>query len=195
VRGVQGHVAYPHKAKNPLPGLLDALDRLRATALDTGNQHFQASNFEITSIDTGNKTSNLIPASVMARFNIRFNDQHTSQSLKEWIEEQTAAALLDTGLTHAIEYESGAESFLTQPGAFVQKFRAAIEAETGREPVLSTGGGTSDARFIKDLCPVVECGLLNETAHKVDENTPVRDLQMLARIYTRFLRLTLGGGQ
>ena len=192
VRGVQGHVAYPHKAKNPLPGLLDALDALRARALDAGNDHFQPSNFEITSIDTGNKTSNLIPASVTARFNIRFNDQHTSQSLKAWIEEQVTAALLDTGLTFTVEYEPPCESFLTQPGAFVQKLSAAIHAETGREPILSTGGGTSDARFIKDLCSVVECGLLNGTAHKVDENTSVTDLETLARIYTRFLHLTLG---
>jgi succinyl-diaminopimelate desuccinylase len=194
VRGVQGHVAYPHKAKNPLPGLLDALDRLRARVLDTGNEHFQPSNLEITSIDTGNKTSNLIPASATARFNIRFNDQHTSDSLKAWIETEVRAALLDRGLTFTLDYEPPCESFLTQPGGFVQKLGAAIRAETGREPHLSTGGGTSDARFIKDLCPVVECGLLNGTAHKVDECAAVADLEKLTRIFARFLALTLGGG-
>jgi succinyl-diaminopimelate desuccinylase len=191
VRGVQGHVAYPHKAKNPLPRLIDALDRLRAQPLDAGNAHFQPSNLEITSIDTGNTTHNLIPASSSARFNIRFNDHHTGDKLKAWIDSQISTALQDTGISYALSYEPVSESFITEPAGFVQTLVAAIEAEAQRKPVLSTGGGTSDARFIKDLCPVVEIGLLNGTAHKIDECVSVSDLETLTRIFTRFLHLTL----
>ncbi len=191
VRGVQGHVAYPHKARNPLPRLIDALNLLKTKQLDAGSTHFQPSNFEITSIDTGNQTYNVIPATATARFNIRFNDHHTADNLKAWIETQVQAALLDTGVDYTLEYGPVADSFMTDPAGFVQKLSAAIEAETQREPILSTAGGTSDARFIKDLCPVVEIGLLNATAHKVDECVPVADLDTLTRIYTRFLRLAL----
>ncbi len=191
VRGVQGHVAYPHKARNPLPRLIDALNLLKTKQLDAGSTHFQPSNFEITSIDTGNQTYNVIPATATARFNIRFNDHHTADNLKAWIETQVQAALLDTGVDYTLEYGPVADSFMTDPAGFVQKLSAAIEAETQREPILSTAGGTSDARFIKDLCPVVEIGLLNATAHKVDECVPVADLDILTRIYTRFLRLAL----
>jgi succinyl-diaminopimelate desuccinylase len=191
VRGVQGHVAYPHKARNPLPPLIDALNLLKTKQLDAGSTHFQPSNFEITSIDTGNQTYNVIPATATARFNVRFNDHHTSDNLKTWIETQVQAALLDSGVDYAVDYEPAAESFMTDPSGFVQKVSAAIEAETRREPILSTGGGTSDARFIKDLCPVVEVGLLNATAHKVDECVPVADLDGLSQIYARFLNLAL----
>ena len=191
VLGVQGHVAYPHKARNPLPLLIDALNLLKTRQLDQGNAHFQPSNFEITSIDTGNPAYNVIPATAKARFNVRFNDHHTSETLKAWIESQMRAALLETGVDYALEYEPAAESFITDPGSFVQKLSAAIEAETRQKPVLSTGGGTSDARFIKELCPVVEVGLLNATAHKVDECVPLADVDRLSRIYARFLRLAL----
>jgi len=191
VRGVQGHVAYPHKARNPLPPLIDALNLLKTKQLDGGSTHFQPSNFEITSIDTGNQTYNVIPATATVRFNVRFNDHHTSDNLKTWIETQVQAALLDTGVDYTLGYEPAAESFMTDPAGFVQKLSAAIEAETRREPILSTGGGTSDARFIKDLCPVVEVGLLNATAHKVDECVPVADLDGLTQIYARFLNLAL----
>ncbi len=191
VRGVQGHVAYPHKARNPLPPLIDALNLLRTKQLDAGSTHFQPSNFEITSINSGNKSYNVIPATATARFNVRFNDHHTSENLKAWIEGQVQAALRDTGVDYTLDYEPASESFMTDPGGFVQKLSAAIEAETHREPLLSTGGGTSDARFIKDLCPVVEVGLLNATAHKVDECVPAADLETLTQIYTRFLRLAL----
>lgn len=189
VRGVQGHVAYPHKARNPLPPLIGALNRLKAKELDTGSTHFQPSNLEIVSIDTGNATYNLIPATATARFNIRFNDHHTSDNLKVWIESEVKAALADTGVDYTLEYEPPAESFMTDPTGFVEMLSAAISAETENAPILSTGGGTSDARFIKDLCPVVELGLLNATAHKVDECVAVPDLHTLTRIYTRFLRL------
>ncbi len=191
VRGVQGHVAYPHKARNPLPPLIDALNLLKTKQLDTGSTHFQPSNFEITSVDTGNQAYNVIPATATVRFNVRFNDHHTSDNLKTWIETQVQAALLDTGVDYTLDYEPAAESFMTDPAGFVQKVSAAIEAETRREPILSTGGGTSDARFIKDLCPVVEVGLLNATAHKVDECVPVAELDGLTQIYARFLNLAL----
>ncbi len=190
VRGVQGHAAYPEKARNPLPALNDALSLLKLRPLDAGSDRFQPSNLEITSIDTGNPATNVIPATATARFNIRFNDRHTSGGLKAWIEAQVSAALKDTGADYTLEYEPAAESFVTGPGGFVQLLSAAVQSETRHEPVFSTGGGTSDARYIKDLCPVAELGLLNATAHKVDECVPVADLEMLTRIYARFLQLT-----
>lgn len=195
VRGIQGHVAYPHKARNPLPRLIDALNLLRLKPLDHGNARFQPSNLEITSIDTGNVTYNLIPESASARLNIRFSDDHTGESLKAWIESQVAAALLDTGIGYTLDYEPVAESFVTEPAGFVQALKAAIQAETGLEPMLSTAGGTSDARFIKNICPVVEIGLLNGTAHKVDECVSLADLETLTGIFTHFLHLTLGGSR
>jgi succinyl-diaminopimelate desuccinylase len=191
VRGVQGHAAYPHKANNPLPVLIDALNLLKLKPLDAGSEHFQPSNLQITSVDTGNRATNVIPASATARFNIRFNDHHTGDSLKQWIESQVSAALLGTGIEYTLTYEPVADSFVTEPAGFVQKLKAAIHAETGEEAVLSTGGGTSDARFIKNLCPVAELGLPNATAHKTDECASVADIEKLARIYLRFLRLTL----
>ncbi len=192
VRGVQGHVAYPHKARNPLPPLIDALNLLKSKELDAGSTHFQPSNLEIVSIDAGNATYNVIPATATARFNVRFNDHHTGGTLKAWIESQVKEALDCTGVDFTLEYEPVADSFMTDPTGFVEKLGAAIEAETEHKPILSTGGGTSDARFIKDLCPVVELGLLNATAHKIDECVPIADLHTLTRIYTRFLRLACG---
>ncbi len=193
LKGIQGHAAYPQKSRNPLPRLIEALSLLKRKPLDEGTEHFQPSNLEITSIDTGNPTSNVIPGSASARFNIRFNDLHSSDSLKALIAGQVEAALTDTGIEHTFAWEATAEPFLTEPGPFVRKLKAAIVAETGREPLLSTAGGTSDARFIKDLCPVAEVGLLNAMAHKVDECVPLEDLKMLARIYERFLHLTFSG--
>ncbi len=190
VRGVQGHAAYPEKARNPLPALIDTLSLLKMKPLDAGSDRFQPSNLEITSIDTGNPATNVIPATAAARFNIRFNDLHTSESLKYWIEAQVGAALKDTGVDYTLGYEPAAESFVTEPGGFVQLLAAAVQAETRHEPVLSTSGGTSDARFIKDLCPVAELGLLNATAHKADECVPIAGLEALTRIYSRFLQLT-----
>jgi succinyl-diaminopimelate desuccinylase len=167
------------------------LTLLKLKPLDEGNAHFPPSNLEITSIDTGNMADNVIPAVARAQFNIRFNDEHTSESLRNWIEEQVAAALLDTGIGYSIEYSPVCDSFLTAPGAWVKKLGTAVFEETRREPALSTSGGTSDARFIKALCPVVEIGPLNATAHKVDECTSIADLESLTRIFTRFLHLAL----
>jgi succinyl-diaminopimelate desuccinylase len=189
VRGIQGHTAYPDKARNPIPALIDALNLLKSEPLDTGTAHFPPSNLQIASIDTGNPAYNVIPASATARFNIRFNDLHTGDSLKAWICAQVSAALRDSGIDYTLAYEPVAESFVTEPASFVQKLSAASRAETGRELVLSTAGGTSDARFIKDLCPVAEIGLLNATAHKTNESVPVADLETLTRIYKRFLDL------
>jgi succinyl-diaminopimelate desuccinylase len=194
VRGVQGHVAYPEKSLNPLPKLMDALRALTAAPLDRGTAHFQPSHLEITSIDTGNETPNLIPAAACARFNIRFNDAHTPESLKALLEGRVAAALAGSGASHAFEWEPPAATFVTEPAGFVETLRQAIRERTGIEPVLSTVGGTSDARFIKDLCPVVEVGLRNALAHKVDEHVPLSDLEALTSIYKRFLDATFGVG-
>jgi succinyl-diaminopimelate desuccinylase len=190
VTGVQGHAAYPEKARNPLPPLIGAMNALKANPLDAGTEHFQPSNLEITSIDTGNSTTNVIPAAATARFNIRFNNLHSSKSLMAWIEEQVGAALAGRGVEYSVAFEATAESFVTEPGKFVQTLNAAVEAGTGKPALLSTGGGTSDARFIKDLCPVAELGLLNDTAHKVDERVPLESLERLAAVYLRFLDLT-----
>ncbi len=190
VAGQQGHAAYPEKARNPLPGLIAVLNLLKSKPLDEGTAHFQPSNLEITSIDTGNRATNVIPAAATARFNIRFNNLHTSVSLKAWIEAQVGAALAGRGLEYSVSYDPASECFLTEAGGFVEMLSEAVQAETGKQPVLSTGGGTSDARFIKDLCAVAELGLLNATAHKVDECVSLAGLESLAAIYARFLRIT-----
>jgi succinyl-diaminopimelate desuccinylase len=190
-RGVQGHSAYPAKANNPLHAMIDALHLLKSKPLDSGTAHFQPSNLQIVSIDTGNPAFNVIPAAAKARLNVRFNDHHSGNDLKAWIEMHVRSALQGTGIDYTLSFEPAAESFVTEPAGFVKRLGEAIEAETGRKPVLSTAGGTSDARFIKDLCPVAETGLLNATAHKVNECVPLADLDTLTRIYRRFLQLSL----
>ncbi len=186
VNGVQGHVAYPHRAKNPVPVLLDILNALRARVLDTGNAHFDPSNLEITSVDVGNTATNVIPARAEARLNIRFNNEHSRDSLKRWIEE--VAAREGQGIATVTYPRGSSESFLTAPGPFVEMVSRAIEAETGRRPALSTSGGTSDARFIKNYGPVIEFGLVGQTMHMVDEHVAVADLEGLTRIYGRILQ-------
>lgn len=181
--GAQGHTAYPHLADNPLPRLARLLDRLASTPLDTGTPHFQPSTLALTSVDVGNPTGNIIPAQATARFNIRFNDQHTPASLKAWVWEQCAAV----GGAYGLDMMVSGEAFLTPPGRLSTLVQAAAAAVTGRTPELGTGGGTSDARFIKNLCPVVEFGLVGESMHKVDENVRVQDLHDLTSIYTRVL--------
>jgi succinyl-diaminopimelate desuccinylase len=182
-RGVQGHVAYPERAENPIPRLLTMLQALRAEPLDSGSEHFQPSELVITSVDVGNRASNLIPAEARASFNIRFNDRHTARQL-----ESALRARLDaTGDGYQLETHAGAEAFLTMPGPFTDLLEALIERELGIVPELSTGGGTSDARFIKDVCPVVEFGLVGATIHQVDERVPVADLQALTRVYQALL--------
>ena len=184
VEGTQGHVAYPDIADNPVPKLLAYLKALDDHVFDEGTEYFPPTNLEITTIDVGNPTSNLIPAKAEARINIRFNDRHTGASLAAFLEEQRA---LHAGPRSRIETSVSGEAFLTPPGRLSSIVAGAVEAVIGVNPELSTTGGTSDARFIKDHCPVVEFGMINETAHKIDENAPVADIEALAAIYERVL--------
>ena len=186
VTGIQGHVAYPARADNPVRRMVNIMAALMAEPLDAGSAHFDPSNLEFTSVDVGNKTVNVIPAEARARFNIRFNDHHTHASLRALVE--TRARTAANGGQFHIEWEpSNADVFLTKPGPFVELVSHAITETTGREPALSTSGGTSDARFIKDYCPVVEFGLVNATMHKIDECVPTADLVALTAVYRRIL--------
>jgi succinyl-diaminopimelate desuccinylase len=186
VTGTQGHVAYPHLADNPVRGLAALMVALMGEPLDNGTTHFDPSNLEFTSIDIGNRVVNLIPGEARARFNIRYNDTRTRNELKALVEARAAAA---AGKARwRIEWEpSNADVFITKPGPFVDLVAGAVAEVTGRTPQLSTSGGTSDARFIKDYCPVVEFGLVGATMHHVDERTPVTDLVTLTAVYRRIL--------
>jgi succinyl-diaminopimelate desuccinylase len=183
VIGAQGHVAYPDRADNPIRRLVPALAALQARSLDSGNDWFTASNLELTDLAVGNPATNVIPAEAHARLNIRFNDMHRGADLAQWIRETVAAHAPGAEVTIRI---SG-EAFLTEPGPLSTLVSDAVEAETGLRPELSTTGGTSDARFIRRLCPVVEFGLPGQTMHKVDEEASVADIEALARIYDRLL--------
>lgn len=187
-QGVQGHSAYPHRAKNPLHAMVRLLDRLASEPLDQGTEHFDASTLAITSIDTGNTATNVIPARAMGRVNIRFNDAHSSDSITARLKAEAERVTANTGVTFGLEVDVSGESFLTPPGDFVRLVAGAVTAETGAEPVLSTSGGTSDARFVKDHCPVVEFGLVGRTMHEVDERVSVEQIRQLKAIYTRVLR-------
>ena len=188
VEGKQGHVAYPERADNPVRGIVRLIAALNAEPLDQGNDHFQPSNLEFTSVDVGNETVNLIPAQARARFNIRYNDCHTNASLRALIEQRAAKAAGDA-IRWRIEWlPSNVEVFRTEPGPFTDLVVGAIEEVTGRKPKLSTLGGTSDARFIANYCPVLEFGLVGQTMHAIDERVAVDDLERLTRIY----RLALG---
>jgi succinyl-diaminopimelate desuccinylase len=186
VAGTEGHVAYPALADNPVRRIVAIMSALMAERLDDGSAHFDPSNLEFTSVDVGNATVNVIPREARARFNIRFNDRHSQASLKALIEARAGAAA--PGGHFRIEWErSNADAFITAPGAFVDLAADAIAEVTGHAPQLSTSGGTSDARFIKDYCPVVEFGLVNETMHKIDERVATADLATLTAIYRRIL--------
>ncbi len=186
VTGTQGHVAYPQLADNPVRGIVAVLSALMSAPLDDGSTHFDPSNLEFTSIDVGNKTVNVIPSEARARFNIRYNDRHTQDEVKALIEQRTKAAA--GAIRWRIEWEpSNADVFVTAHGAFVDLVRAAVADVTGKSPALSTSGGTSDARFIKDYCPVVEFGLVNTTMHKIDERVATADLVTLTAIYRKVL--------
>ncbi len=187
VTGTQGHVAYPERADNPVRGLVTLMGALMSAPLDHGSAHFDASNLEFTSIDIGNTVVNLIPGEARARFNIRFNDCHSQVSLKTLIEKRAAEAAGARVRWH-IEWErSNADSFLAQPGPFLDLVVGAIKEATGADPKLSTSGGTSDARFIKDYCPVLEFGLVGQSMHQVDERTAVADLATLTSVYRKIL--------
>lgn len=195
VEGVQGHVAYPEKANNPLPVLAAIATALKADPIDTGTEHFPASNLEVTTIDVGNPVSNVIPGKGTLRFNIRFNDLWTPQTLKQWIGERIAA--VDTrGCTIGFDVSgTPSRSFLSPLSGDVELLRAVIRAETGEDPTLSTGGGTSDARFIAQYCPVVECGLVGTTMHKTNEYVAIGDVEGLTGIYARFVARFLAGSR
>lgn len=187
VQGVQGHVGYPHLARNPIRGMVRLLAGLEASPLDAGTEHFDPSNLEVTTLDVGNPATNVIPAQARAVFNIRFNDLWTPETLAAEIERRLRDAAGNT-----VRYEVGFEptnavAFLTQPGPFVAMVTDAVEAETGKRPALSTTGGTSDARFIKNYCPVVEYGVVGQTMHQIDERVATADLLTLERITHRLL--------
>ncbi|MFN0114302.1 MAG: succinyl-diaminopimelate desuccinylase [Paracoccaceae bacterium] len=186
--GLQGHSAYPHRAKNPLHAMVAYLFRLTAAELDTGTAHFDPSTLAVTSVDTGNPASNVIPAAASAAVNIRFNDAHTGAALTGWLRREAAEVQAATGVGFEFFYDISGESFLTEPGPFTDLVAGAVEAETGLIPKPSTSGGTSDARFVKDHCPVVEFGLVGKTMHQVDEHVAVSDILALKRIYMRILR-------
>jgi succinyl-diaminopimelate desuccinylase len=183
VDGVQGHVAYPAQANNPIHPMIQMMNAITVETLDEGSEHFQPTSLQFTSIDVGNPTTNLIPASANARFNVRFNELHTSADVVAWVRERLDAV----GFPYDLQITVSGESFLTPPGRLSDLLAAASKAETNREADLSTTGGTSDARFIKDYCPVVEFGLISDWAHKVDEQVRLDELEGLTRIYRRFL--------
>jgi succinyl-diaminopimelate desuccinylase len=187
VEGVQGHVAYPHRAANPVPVMIDLLSRLQARVLDDGYEGFQPSNLEVTTIDVGNTASNVIPAEAKARLNIRFNPAHTGAELEAWIAETARAA--GEGFPGKVTVTSviSGEAFLTRPGPFTDVVTAAIAEVTGETTELSTTGGTSDARFIRNLCPVLEFGLVGATMHAVDERVPVSQIRDLQATYERII--------
>ena len=183
VHGTQGHSAYPHLADNPIPRLVAMLAAIDGTPLDDGTDHFQASTVALTTVDVGNRASNVIPAEATARFNIRFNDAHTGVGLEDWLRRHCDAI----GGRYDLDVSVSGESFLTPPGHLSDIIAGAVEGVTGRTPEFSTTGGTSDARFIKDHCPVAEFGMAGGTAHKVDENAAVDDLASLTDIYAAVL--------
>jgi succinyl-diaminopimelate desuccinylase len=186
--GVQGHVGYPARAKNPIPPLALLVTRLCAHKLDDGNAHFDPSTLSFTTIDVGNPTTNIIPGEARARLNIRFNDLHTPASLIGWIENEVAKVVAETEAEISVTPQVSGVSFLTAPGPFTSLVSDAVKSVTGTAPVFSTSGGTSDARFIKDACPVVELGLAGTTMHKVDECVPVTEITALADIYAALLK-------
>ncbi|HRJ69910.1 MAG TPA: succinyl-diaminopimelate desuccinylase [Beijerinckiaceae bacterium] len=186
VRGRQGHVGYPHLALNPVDSMVPLLAALKARPLDAGTEFFDASNLEVTTVDTGNPATNVIPAECRATFNIRFNDLWSPQTLAEEIRSRLAA--VGAPATYDLRFDpTNSVAFLTRPGRFVDLVQAAVEAETGRTPALSTTGGTSDARFIKDYCDVVEFGVVGKTMHQIDESVAVADIEALTRIYERII--------
>jgi succinyl-diaminopimelate desuccinylase len=186
-RGVQGHSAYPHRAKNPVPALARLIARLDAHVLDEGTAHFDASTLAVTTFDTGNPATNVIPAECRATVNIRFNDARTSAGLTAWLREEMDRASHDSGIGMSMRVQVTGESFLTPPGPLSDLVAAAVRAETGVTPELSTTGGTSDARFVKDHCPVVEFGLVGQTMHQVDERVDIDQIRQLKRIYARII--------
>jgi len=187
VEGQQGHVAYPHRASNPVPDIARLIVAISDEPLDQGSAQFQPSNLEFVSVDVGNGAFNVIPGQARATFNVRYNDLHTQASLRELVETRLAKACGNRIKARIVWEPSNSNVFLTKPGAFTDLAVAAIEEVTGRKPELSTTGGTSDARFIASYCPVIEFGLLGQTMHQIDERASVKDIEMLTKVYRGIL--------
>jgi succinyl-diaminopimelate desuccinylase len=187
VEGLQGHVAYPHRAQNPVPDVARLIVALSDEPLDHGSAQFQPSNLEFTSVDVGNTATNVIPRQARAKFNIRYNDLHTQESLRKLVEQRLAKAAGNRMRARIEWLPSNSNVFLTKPGPFTDLAVAAIEEVTGRKPELSTTGGTSDARFIASYCPVIEFGLVGQTMHQIDERAAVADIEKLTKIYRGIL--------
>jgi succinyl-diaminopimelate desuccinylase len=187
VDGVQGHVAYPHRAANPVPDIARLIVAISDEPLDHGSAQFQASNLEFTSVDVGNTAYNVIPGQARAKFNIRYNDNHTQASLRELVEARLAKACGNRIRARIVWEPSNSNVFVTKPGPFTDLAVSAIEEVTGRKPELSTSGGTSDARFVSSYCPVIEFGLVGQTMHQIDERVPVADLEKLTKVYRGIL--------
>ena len=187
VEGKQGHAAYPHKADNPIPKLARFVDRIAAAKLDAGNIHFDPSTLAVTSFDVGNPAGNVIPSRATAKFNIRFSPEHSFASLKQWVDEQITVVKSEMGGAWSVSSTEGADAFITEPGRFVGLVQDAVEHETGVLPRLSTSGGTSDARFVKDYCPVLEFGPTNATIHQTDERISIDELRATQAIYGRII--------
>lgn len=185
--GTQGHAAYPHRANNPLPAMLRLMDRLASHTLDEGSDHFDASTLAVVTVDTGNPATNVIPAACSGALNIRFNDHHSGASLTNWLEGEVAQVRDAFGVEIDLKVRISGESFITPPGRLSDMVVKAVAAETGVTPVLSTSGGTSDARFVKSHCPVVEFGLVGQSMHQVDEHVCVAHIHQLKAIYSRIL--------
>lgn len=187
VHGKQGHSAYPQLADNPVPKLARLIDRLSTATIDAGTANFQPSNLQVTLISVPNTASNIIPGKARATLNVRYNDGWTRPNIEAWVRETAAKAADELDAAFELEFSGTGDVFLTKPGPLVATLRDAVKSVTGRTPALTTGGGTSDARFIKDHCPVVEFGLVNATIHQVDEHTSIADLEALTEIYGRFI--------
>lgn len=187
VHGKQGHAAYPQLADNPIPKLARLIDRLSSTPLDTGTPDFEPSSLQVTVISAPNTATNVIPGEARAKFNIRYNDLWRRPKVEAWVREQLDATAKDIGARYDVSFSGTGDVFLTKPGPLVETMRCAVTELTGRNPSLTTNGGTSDARFIQAYCPVIEFGLVNETIHAVDERCPVAHLVQLTDIYERFI--------
>ena len=188
VTGKQGHAAYPHRANNPLPAMMRLMDRLASHELDQGSDHFDASTLAVVTVDTGNKATNVIPAQCRGAVNIRFNDHHSGAALSEWLRGEADKIASEFSLQVDVDITISGESFITPPGALSDLVAGAVVAETGVKPELSTTGGTSDARFVKAHCPVVEFGLVGQSMHQVDEHVRIEHIEQLKSIYARVLR-------
>ncbi|MAB86702.1 MAG: succinyl-diaminopimelate desuccinylase [Rhodobacteraceae bacterium] len=188
ITGVQGHAAYPHRANNPLPAMARLIDQLSTASLDAGTEHFDASTLAVVTMDTGNPATNVIPGHCRATVNIRFNDAHSGASLTDWLQEHADKVAKAFDVRIDLDVVISGESFITPPGELSDLVAHAVQVETNRTPVLSTSGGTSDARFVQHHCPVVEFGLVGKTMHQVDERVEIAQIHQLKSIYTRILR-------